>query len=816
MVHLITFGGLSVTIGGAPAGGAGHQRKTLALLALLAVAGRRGVSRDKLIAYLWPDADTERARGLLKQACYALRRDLHTHDLLLGATELRLNPAVVTSDVELFQTALEQGDSLRAVSNYKGPFLDGFFLSDSPEFEEWVETERTRLRRQACEALESLATGAVAQGEHRAALEHWRRLCSLDPPNSRLTLGLMQALVATGDPAGAIELARAHQTFLHEEFDLGPDPTIAELARRIRILSAEPAALPQRPAENPSPPKIEVKEAEAPPVSRPSAIPMAPRLVLGGVVALLIAAALLTSSSQRTHVLTLNVLGPDGKRSICGYLPKSTVVPARLLRTTHPIQGTFDAFACPESQLRLRSPPGRWYLRVTLPSTPNLGPLPWKELVPVVVRHDVTQDVVIHGGSPLAGRATFQGAPVAGVRLTVGHDSLGVMNTYGRSGSDGSWVEFLGRSPVILQPGIRYTFSSTCMFLGAKLVNRLPPGGVRFPSELSSVDCNLVDGSTRRFTHDHTRLVVTAMPGDIGGTSSDFLHELGFGWGVQFPIASGQAPARTHWNSHIWQAGLMIGVAPDRVLSGVGLQSQRTCGTRCRDLGLDGNVQVKPLPRLGKEVVWQYSDATSDEGSGLRVEQHSFDGQLPADYVLFRFVITNGGGATVAFHAGIFADWDIAVDESDDVGFTGMNGKLMYQANSIDGTPTGPYLGTLMVSSAPATSNFFFRKEMLLEPKEQVDALAGRLVQPRTDAAGDNRYIQGAGPFRLGREENAELWVAVVAGETRDQLFATAQAAARDIAVRRSGGCQSDSRTVRRSVGKSGREPAQLCLPASR
>src|SRR5213592_2229625 len=90
MLELRTFGGLSVQQEGAPSAGAGAQRKTLALLALLA-AHPRGLSRDKIAAYLWPDSDTKHARGLLKQACYALRRDLHANRLFLGSNELRLN-----------------------------------------------------------------------------------------------------------------------------------------------------------------------------------------------------------------------------------------------------------------------------------------------------------------------------------------------------------------------------------------------------------------------------------------------------------------------------------------------------------------------------------------------------------------------------------------------------------------------------------------------------------------------------------------------------------------------------------------------------
>jgi DNA-binding SARP family transcriptional activator len=129
MLHLKSFGGLSVDIDGLPATGAAQQRKTLGLLALLAVAGERGLSRDKLIATLWPETDAEHGRRLLRQACYALRRDLQAPDLFLGTIQLSLNSAAISTDVESFVRALGANDLELAVSCYPAPFLDGFYLN---------------------------------------------------------------------------------------------------------------------------------------------------------------------------------------------------------------------------------------------------------------------------------------------------------------------------------------------------------------------------------------------------------------------------------------------------------------------------------------------------------------------------------------------------------------------------------------------------------------------------------------------------------------------------------------------------------------
>src|SRR5688500_9093427 len=97
MLRLCTFGGLSVQ---GTSFDAAARRRPLAVLALLAVAGERGLSREKLVGYLWPESDEERARNSLCQALSTLRRDFGFEHVILGSVELRLNPAVVSSDVQ--------------------------------------------------------------------------------------------------------------------------------------------------------------------------------------------------------------------------------------------------------------------------------------------------------------------------------------------------------------------------------------------------------------------------------------------------------------------------------------------------------------------------------------------------------------------------------------------------------------------------------------------------------------------------------------------------------------------------------------------
>src|SRR6476661_4973543 len=118
--------------GGALSGAAAQPRR-MAILALLARAGQRGIAREKVLALLWPDAEDDRGPKALAQAIYALRKDLGADDVITGVNELRLDVSLVSTDVGEFAAAASRGDDERAVDLYHGPFLDGFHLLNADD-----------------------------------------------------------------------------------------------------------------------------------------------------------------------------------------------------------------------------------------------------------------------------------------------------------------------------------------------------------------------------------------------------------------------------------------------------------------------------------------------------------------------------------------------------------------------------------------------------------------------------------------------------------------------------------------------------------
>jgi TolB-like protein/DNA-binding SARP family transcriptional activator len=264
--------------------GRAAQGRRLALLALLALARGRELSRDKLVAMLWPEASPERARPQLSDALYVLRHSLGEDVVRSVGDAVVLESGKVTSDVAEFERLMEQGRLEEAVALYRGPLLDGFHLSDSVEFENWLDGERAALDRRYAGALEALAEAAEAadaEGAATAAVGWWRRRAGHDPFNGRVALRLMRALDASGDRAGALAHARIHATLLREHFQAEPDGEVMALADRLRnepapapkpalLALSEPAVLPVPSAPVAAPARPTTSAAiRLPPAARP-------------------------------------------------------------------------------------------------------------------------------------------------------------------------------------------------------------------------------------------------------------------------------------------------------------------------------------------------------------------------------------------------------------------------------------------------------------------------------------------------------------------------------------------------------------------
>lgn len=127
-------------------------RKAVAMASYLAVEDHQP-TRDELVSLLWPELDAERGRAALRRTLSTLRTGLSSllgTDEFISATRDRvaLERSALSLDIEEVRhhLAADHGHGSdkvcpecievhqRAAELYRGPFMHGFYLRDSPAF----------------------------------------------------------------------------------------------------------------------------------------------------------------------------------------------------------------------------------------------------------------------------------------------------------------------------------------------------------------------------------------------------------------------------------------------------------------------------------------------------------------------------------------------------------------------------------------------------------------------------------------------------------------------------------------------------------
>jgi DNA-binding SARP family transcriptional activator len=234
---------LDIWLLGAPRAEIGGQvvrtdtRKATALLALLAVSDKPQ-RRATLAAFLWPDADEQKARGALRRTLSVLRTALSDRWLDVDGETVTLDMTGLQVDVRDFRRTLREGRLANAVSLYRGDFLEGFSLRDSAAFDDWQANEADALRGEYGEALAKLAEAAMAAGDDAAAIAHLKRRLVLDPLHEPAHRELMRLFAKTGDRSAA--LLQYHECVRLLDGELGVAPAAETRALRDAIEAGTP------------------------------------------------------------------------------------------------------------------------------------------------------------------------------------------------------------------------------------------------------------------------------------------------------------------------------------------------------------------------------------------------------------------------------------------------------------------------------------------------------------------------------------------------------------------------------------------------
>lgn len=322
------------------------QRKRLALIIRLARAPQRRLSREAILAVLWPDSTPDAGRRLLNEAVYVIRRDLGANALKSVADDLVLDSRI-WCDVDQFFHFLNTDQLSDAIACYAGPFLGAWYVRDSAEFSKWADDERAEITRRFRAALDMLAARAEATDQWATAARYRLHLFREDSYSSRYGLQAANALAKAGETADALRTIDAHRVLLREELSASLPPELVRLEEEIRRGSAgQTSALPTPT----SPAQEAIRPATAPDRQQEPSVARQPRdrarsaLVAALVLALLVFVAMLwrgtstpeltlDGTNRRLLITPYRFVGPEGMR----YLATGLVdeIAARLAPLPH-------------------------------------------------------------------------------------------------------------------------------------------------------------------------------------------------------------------------------------------------------------------------------------------------------------------------------------------------------------------------------------------------------------------------------------------------------------------------------------------------
>ena len=222
-----------------------RRKKAQALLAYLALHPGAASSRDSLAGLLWSGTTDEHARHNLRQTLFALRQAIAPDPFIVEGELVGLRESAVHVDVAAFECGVGRGtrEALReATALYRGELLEGFRVDEAP-FDDWLATERLRLRELALTALERLLALDLTAGALEQAVGTGLRLLALDPLRESAHRTLMDAYVRQGRRTAALRQYQRCVEMLQRELGVAPEAATTRRFREIQTdTPPEPAA----------------------------------------------------------------------------------------------------------------------------------------------------------------------------------------------------------------------------------------------------------------------------------------------------------------------------------------------------------------------------------------------------------------------------------------------------------------------------------------------------------------------------------------------------------------------------------------------
>jgi DNA-binding SARP family transcriptional activator len=219
-------------------------QKGMALMCFLVTNREKSFSRDTISQMFWAESNDDAARYNLRYNLWLLRKSLKKagvdEEFFISSQKgtIKFNTRIpYRLDVETFETGYRSkniGVMKKSVKLYNGDFMEGVFLKDCFEFNDWLFVQKERYQAMYFDMLQELADYYTETGEYDYAIECLKRMLAINSLQEDVHRRLMITYNNAGDRAGAIKQYQRCHEILRSQLNISPSEETRTIYNNIR------------------------------------------------------------------------------------------------------------------------------------------------------------------------------------------------------------------------------------------------------------------------------------------------------------------------------------------------------------------------------------------------------------------------------------------------------------------------------------------------------------------------------------------------------------------------------------------------------
>lgn len=244
MLNISFLGKPKIEYNGVPIG-ENLGNKAIALICLLILNRNRYLSREKVVAYLWPDSSEDAAKYNLRFNLWQIKKNinpdsegelfLHVDKDCCGINEKYNFDCDI---VNIINFKSEDDSTIQELlilrEMFGGDFLEGCYFNNCDEFNELILFQRINIENKKVHILKKIVECYENSKNYDDAIEIINEIHEIEPYDEEMALKLMRLNIAKGNRVGAINYYSNFSNRLTGNLGISPGEPLKELYDQIK------------------------------------------------------------------------------------------------------------------------------------------------------------------------------------------------------------------------------------------------------------------------------------------------------------------------------------------------------------------------------------------------------------------------------------------------------------------------------------------------------------------------------------------------------------------------------------------------------